>query len=207
MSDQARNKVIIGSVIGSLVVVAGAVAFFVVPRGSDATAQAAPAANPANPNEYIASAEFKALPVKEQMRYFGEHRDEIDREKAGQLFRQRMMEVVDTWYGLPEGERVAYLDERIDEWEEMREEMERQRDEERQRRAELGEDEDKEGEGEGEGEGGRERPSRGEVRQHIRERTEGTSPEQRAKTMAFFVAMQARRAERGMSGGWGGRGH
>lgn len=206
MSDETKRNWIVGSVIGTVVIVVGAAAAFMfVPRGSDAVAQAAPAANPDKPNEYIASDEFKELPVKDQMKYFRDNRDRIDREKAGQLFRARMEEVVDTWYGLPEDKRTAYLDERIDEWEEMRDEMEKQREEDRRRRAEDGEDE--ENDQQAEHPDGRERPSRGEIRKHIRERTEGTSPEQRAKMMAFFQAMQARRAARGMDSGWGPRGH
>jgi hypothetical protein len=207
MSDKARKNWIVGSVIGTLVLGGAAVAFFVVPRGSDSTAQATPQASPDNPDEYIASAEFKALPIKEQMRYFGENRDKIDREKAGQLFRARMNEMVEEWFALPEGDRVAYLDARIDEWEEMREEMRRQREEDQRRREEEGEDEEADDEKkEGEGEEGRREPNRGEVRASIRERTENTSPEQRAKAMAFFGALQARRAARGMDSGWGGRG-
>jgi flagellar biosynthesis/type III secretory pathway M-ring protein FliF/YscJ len=215
MQDTKRQTWIIVSVVAVLLLGGTAVGFLIVPRmmRSDrgaASAAADPAADPNKPNEYIASAEFENKPVLEQMKYFQEHREQIDHEQARRLWGQRMRKTVDEWYALPEDQRVAYLDGLIDDWEQARDYW-RQRREREEQEAERsdGQEEGKSDEGSDHQErrdrGPRGERDRGQVRQHIRERTETTSPEDRAKQMAFFSAMMKRRTERGLPG-WGGPG-
>lgn len=213
MQDDKRQRWVIVALVSILLLGGTAVGLLVVPRLSAPAAGAEVAAakpppSPENANEYVASAEFEQKPLVERMQYMQEHREQLDRDTMRRQWRQRMQKTIDEWYALPDNERVAYLDRLIDEWEDVREYWREQRE---QREAEESDDDEEGGEGEASsreenrGRGRWEPPSRGEVRQHIRERTEATSPEERAKQMAFFRAMMSRRAERGLSGPSGGR--
>ena len=210
MYGSNRQKAIIISAFAVLVIGGSAVAFLVVPKRWAKPSEAKPVpADPSNPNVYIASAEFANKPLGDQMDYIRANREKLDRESMGRMFQQRMQKTVDEWYALPEDQRDAYLDRQIDQWAQMRQRREQER-EERQAEREDGERDEENRDNAEERRQRRERgpwgpqADRGEMRQRIRERTEATSPEQRAKMTAFMQAMGRRMAARGMSGGMGG---
>lgn len=205
MSDASKKNLMIGSIVGAIIIGGAALAMVVVSEGGKATAKTIASADPTSPNDYIQSDAFEKLSAEEKAQYFADNRDSLDHDLMRKLWEKRMNDMVNEWYDLPSDQREAYLDKKIDEGEKFFAAMRAQHEKDREEKAEedaAKEDEDKNNEAKG-GEHGRHAPSRTEVRDHVAERTEKQSPEQRAKAMAFFQAMMARRTARGMPN-WGG---
>lgn len=146
--------------------------------------------------------------MRERRENMTEGQQRAFREQMMQGFQQRMERRMDEFFALSEEDRVAFLDEEIQQQEARRKEWE-------QRRAERDQDADRNrGEGKADRGGGRgERggtPEEREARRDEFRRMIGdkTTPEQRAKFQAYREAMQQRREELGLppGRGWPGGG-
>jgi hypothetical protein len=171
-------------------------------------------ASPAETARFLASDSFRALPMREKRAYMERLREERRRRsaedgEAGRLdrvweelseedrenlrrnvrrvFMEMMQDAVDEYFELPEAERTAYLDERIDEF-----------------RARGGARRDPGGRPAGEpadrgGGGSSGRGRRGPTPERVSRMMRMTDPETRAKMIEFHRAMRERMEERGMS--------
>ncbi len=161
--------------------------------GVSAHFRATPTAEPVEPE--------KLMEAMRQPDLTDEQRDEL-RRKMREAFEVRMAANVDEYFDAPEEERVVILDRHIDEMEKERARME-------ERRRERGErEEPPPGEREA-GPTSRPRRDPGEMTpQERKTRSETRNPDESARRMAYFHAMRARMAERGIQPpqGPGGRG-
>lgn len=132
-----------------------------------------------------------------------EKRDEL-RHKMREAFEARMDARTDEYFNAAEDERAVVLDQHIDEMLKEQEEREARRKERDEREGQAPPPEDR-------GAGPTSRPGRGPrdmTPQERKTRSETRNPDQMARRMAYFQAMQARMAARGIQPphGPGGRG-
>ncbi len=204
------KKKMIGAVVGVLVM-GTAVAMFRTPSVPDAETQ-----TPEEVAKTIASSKFKKLPEEQQQAYaqkafearrapraegeahpmdaLSEKERQAFRENARPLMRQQMQQRMTEYFELPPGERVARLDEMIDEME--------------KRRAEGGGRGGPFGGGppggggpppsDGGPDGAPEGERRGPTPERMKERIESSSPQERAQFLEFMKDMRDRREQRGL---------
>ncbi len=226
----SRNARIASALAVVVVPLAAGLGAWAVLGGSE---PAAPDPNDASPEQvrsYLASKAFGKRPVDERLAYLqalqradansgrpswrggrgdANRPSEAEREQLrrniGPVMRRRMERRVEAYFELPEGpERTAHLDELIDAMEARR------RAAEQRRQAEGGSS----GEGDGPPGGGPPGPPHGGrggtggrgggFAARMKQRIEGTPPEQRARFVEFMKAMRARMEERGIRPGRGG---
>jgi hypothetical protein len=124
------------------------------------------------------------------------------RENMREVMQSTMRERVDEYFNASEDEKQAVLDRHIDEFQQIREQWER-------RAKEREKETDEQRKAREDRRGGRSAPTQEERKA----RSESRNPDQMARGMAYFGAMQARMAERGIKSpgpgfgpGGGGRG-
>lgn len=203
--------------LGALVVGVGVVAGIWMLSGGEEKVPDPTKQKPEERFQYVMSNDFRSLPVEKKKEYIqesmknGSPRDVMRRmrdmpeEQRKQLhetmrpvFQAMMKERVDKYFELktPE-EKVAYLDKCIAEGEKRHQEM-------RKRMEEMPEKEKEEMKKRfserREGGGGRRGPSL----DWIKDRIDQSSPEERAKSTQFHLAMRARREQTGKTRGRGG---
>lgn len=116
------------------------------------------------------------------------------RQNMREVFESAINDRVNEYYTASEEEKVAVLDKHIDEMAAWRAEWEK-------RQAEREKDQNREG-GRGMGPGG---PG-SSTREERKEQSESRNPDQMAQRMAYFMALQGRATQRGISMPWGGGG-
>ena len=118
-----------------------------------------------------------------------EQRHELEHSMR-EAFQAQMDSRVDEYFQAPENEKLAILDKQIDEFQKRRKEMEERRNREEERRRQEGQN------------GPTSRPNRDWRRdstpEQRQERSESRSPDKMAQRMAYWQALQARMAARGI---------
>ncbi len=187
-----RNAVLIGSAIVVVALAGGGWAMFGRGDGTAKSAVAAPA--PGRPDVSVET--LKKMKPREWMELSArEDLTEDEREKLREAGREvwetRMEEVVNQYFAAKTDEdRNRVLDEQIDEWVKMREDMEQWR---KENPDKLNQMED------------RWRNPRTPTREERKERFESANMEKQAKTFKYFMAVQARAQSRGLDlspGSW-----
>lgn len=220
---QRANLVMI-AVYGAIFAGVGAGAYVLWPRERPVVVVPVPSTQtPEETMKYVASTEFEVLDQDEKQKYFAEvvkhfesqdawllPRTELSPEERERLFKnvgplfQKVMDArIDKYFTLPPEEKAAYLDSMIDRMQRMREAVEERRRERRENAAAKGTTEPATATAAGtpgstqtqerRGSGDRFNPQR------IKERIEGTPPEDQAKRAEFFKALRKRMEERGIA--------
>ncbi len=137
--------------------------------------------------------------MMETMRAAAERGDLTDeqlqklRRNMRDVWQQTMRERMDEYFSASEDDKQAIMDRQIDEWQKHMDAWEKERAESEKR----GEDRE---------ESMRKLFGGSESKQERKEQSEARNPDQMAKTMTYFMAVQKRMSERGMKMPWGGPG-
>ena len=195
MGKIMNKKIIIISVVGFVVVAAAGAGIWMAVGGDDEGRRKFKPVDLSDKSsediiEKMQSDEFRNMERSERRNY------------ARSAMREVMTRRVNEYHKLPKEERVAYLDNVIDEMQERRAEFEKMREQRTQERQQSRETSDKNGQGGREGRrgGGRRDPSR------MRSRMERVDSDTRAKMTNFMMDMRARMEERGIESPFRGGG-